>query len=175
MEIKPRLLFLACAVLAAAPCVRAEVADSSAPVAAVQQSTAPAQAEKAPSHRGPSLADVYWVPDSARDPFAEVSVRAENGPAAAAKQGKAKNLKFSMDNLQLVGLFATAQGLQAVLSDKENGVSYTLSRGFIYDRKHKPVQNYSGILEGREVTLYGPGNAVKKLRLPEKGKAGKQQ
>ena len=173
---------LACAVLFTATCARAEVATAvavaSAPAAAVEQSTAAVHAaDKPAAHRGPSLSDVYWVPDGARDPFAEVPVRAEgSGPAASTKQGgKARDVKFSMDRLVLVGLFSTAQGPQAVLADRENGVSYTLSRGFIYDRKHKPVQNYSGVLEGREVTIFGPGNASRKLKLPEKGKPAKQQ
>lgn len=170
---------MACAALLSGTCARAEapaaVAVASATVA--QSTEAVPSAGKPAAQRGLSLSDVYWVPDGARDPFAEVPVRPEgSGPSASPRLGgKAKNVKFSMDSLVLVGLFSAAQGPQAVLADRENGVSYTLSRGFIYDRKHKPVQNYSGVLEGREVTIFGPGNASRKLKLPEKGKPGKQQ
>jgi len=149
----------------------AVVSTAAVPAAAVLASTPIA----APKYHGPSLDEVYWMPDGARDPFAEVSVRSEGAASAAKQAARAKNAKFTLASLELVGIISTTQGLQAILADRESGLSYSLMRGLVYDRKHQVVQNYSGVVNGREVILYGPGKAEKKLKLPEKKSPGKLQ
>lgn len=158
------------AALAALLSVPAAYGDDAAQPAAVLASTRTAAAVP----RGPSLGDVYRVPDGARDPFVPVAVQAV-GAVRSAKSPKIRDAKFSLQNAELVGIISLGQEKQAVLSDRETGASFFLMRGFIYDRKHQPVQGYSGVLEERQVTVYGPADVVKTLKLPERDTTGKRR
>lgn len=168
MTLKPVKLAVLAALLL--PCAQA-CAGQAAPASEVIVSSKPLSSVP----KGPSLSDVYRVPDGARDPFVPVPPQTQtaSGPRTA-KSPRARDAKFNLNNAELSGIVTIGKERQAVLSDKETGASFILHRGFIYDWKRRPVEGYSGVLEEKQATIYGPADAVKTLKLPERSRNGKR-
>ncbi|MCX5783500.1 MAG: hypothetical protein NTW04_03560, partial [Elusimicrobia bacterium] len=116
------------------------------------------------------IEDVYSM-EGVRDPFTEVKV-SYGGKARMGKE-ELSALPADPSKFELIGIVSFKNGKQAMLAEPPTGRTFTLSGGKVYNQRQKPVEGLTGIIYGKEVTLFQDGKIVKALKL--EGKKIKKQ
>ncbi len=118
--------------------------------------------EKAPATMAKDSMPEYNYPYPAeRDPFISL-IGGSKGGKRSSKDSQRSIENFSQ--LQLKGILQDPEGPVALISSND-GETFRLKSGVIYDRRNKKMLQISGTIKGNKVTLYGPNNTTKVLSL----------